>query len=189
MDLKVCIRCDSQAAGFLTCIRQDSSLRCLQSLSAWGERLGRELTSGDHFSQVFLHSRQAHCHHHTLQMRKRRWGDHSCTEGSDAWALNPGSQTPGLRSHPLCGPGGWLMSRVHQKRTLNLQMKEEGCKHAKVPLWTELCFSCSLCQRRATMNSQVVCPGKGLIYEDLLSSNQLVNDRTLLTFQGEEVSK
>ena len=39
------------------------------------------------------------------------------------------------------------------------------------------------------MNSQVVCPGKGLIYEDLLSSNQLVNDRMLLTFQGEEVSK
>ena len=104
------------------------------SLSAWRERLSRELTSGDHFSQAFLHSRQAHCHQHALQMRKWHWGDHSCTKGSDCWALNPGSQTPGLRSHPLCGPGGWLMSTVHQKRTLNLQMKEEACKHAKVPL-------------------------------------------------------
>ena len=176
MDLKVCIRCDCQAAGFrymsqagqLSEVSADSLLAC-------GERLGRELTPGDHFSQAFLHSWQAHCHHHTLQMRKRRRGDHSCAEGSDGWALNPG-----LCSHPLCGPGGWLLSTVHQKRTLNLQMNDETCEHAEVPLWTELCFSCSRCQQRATMNSQAVCPGKRLLYEDLLSSNQLVNDRTLL---------
>ena len=135
MDLKVCIRCDCQAAGFryMSQAGQLSEVSA-DSLLSWGERLGRELTPGDHFSQAFLHSWQAHCHHHTLQMRKRRWGDHSCTEGSDGWALNPGSQTPGLCSHPLCGPGGWLMSTVHQKRTLNLQMKEEACEHAKVPL-------------------------------------------------------
>ena len=70
----------------------------------------------------------------------------------------------------LCAAlGGWPMSSVHQKRARNRQMKEEACEDAEVPLWTEMCFS-SLCQRRATVSSQVAHPGKGLIYEDLLKS-------------------
>lgn len=99
-------------------------------MSAWGKRFYWALTTIEHFSRVPLNPHGKPPATATFH----RWGTGTGSSGTcvlsvvRGQALNPGSQTPRPRCHPLCGPGGQLMNTVHQKRTVNRQMKEEVCE-------------------------------------------------------------
>lgn len=105
--------------------------------------------------------------HEETEIRDLR-GECSERPGLEPWQSD---STP--RCHPLCSPGRQLMNTVHQKHTVNPQMKEEVWEHVKDLLWTEMLISCALCVSKEppwTPRSS----GTGLIYEDLLNSTSWV---------------
>ena len=153
MDLKVCVRCDSQAAGFLTCIRQDSSLRCLQTVCqpggrGWAESWHPEITS---HRRSFIHGKPTAIN--TLCRWGNGTGEITCAPRvvtAGPWTLAARLQACALTLCAALGGGWWaqfiknaLWTYRWKRRPANMQrfLCEPNCALvvlcvSKEPPWT-----------------------------------------------------
>lgn len=145
-------------------------------MSAWGRRFYWTLTSVEYFScaSLILTASPHHCH--VSQLRNQCWAFRDlpaeCSEGPGLVPWQPDSTpmlSPSVR--PWVGGGGGADDE-HSSSETNCELTDE-----RRGLWNMWRFFCepkctsvvfSVCQQRATMNSQVV--WQRLIYGDLLNS-------------------